>query len=115
LNHSQDKMVTLARLTPALSVVAAGVMSMGLVVHRRALSKGLSAHRTAGTAIALTGGLAMLSMVAIAWPEPQLLVAVGLLNCLLLALLATAGNLPLLHAPAIACGGLASLVGFHWA
>jgi hypothetical protein len=115
LHHATEKWVTFGRLAPALSVVAAGILAIGLVVHRRALAKALASHRTAGTAIALTGGLAMLAMVAIAWPEPQLLVAVGLLNCLLLALLATAGNLPLLHAPAIACGGLASLVGFHWA
>ncbi|MBC7852528.1 MAG: hypothetical protein IAF94_03745, partial [Pirellulaceae bacterium] len=114
LHHSLDKMVTLARLTPALSVVAAGVLAMGLVVHRRALERGLSAHRTAGTAIALCGGLAMLAMVAIAWPEPQLLLAVGIVNFVLLALLAVAGNLPLLHGASIACGTLACLVGFHW-
>lgn len=115
LHHSQDKMVTLARLTPALSVVAAGVLAMGLVLHRRALAKRLSAHRTAGTAIALCGGLAMLAMVAIAWPEPQLLLAVGIVNFVLLALLAIAGNLSLLHGAAIACGSLASLVGLHLA
>lgn len=115
LHHSAEKWVTLGRLSPALSVVAAGILAIGLVVHRRALAKALAPHRTAGTAIALIGGLAMLAMVGIAWPEPQLLVAVGLLNCLLLALLAVAGNLPLLHAPAMACGSLACLVGFHWA
>jgi hypothetical protein len=114
LHHSADKMVTLARLTPALSIVGAGVLAMGLVVHRRALARGLSAHRTAGTAIALCGGLAMLAMVAIAWPEPKLLLAVGTVNCVLLVLLAVVGNLPLLHGAAIACGALACLVGFHW-
>ncbi|MGI8979196.1 MAG: hypothetical protein ACR2FY_08220 [Pirellulaceae bacterium] len=114
LHHSLDKMVTLARLTPALSVVAAGVLALGLVVHRRALARTLSAHRTAGTAIALCGGLAMLAMVAIAWPEPQLLLAVGIVNLVLLALLAVVGYLPLLHGAAIACGTLACQVGFHW-
>ena len=56
LHHSPDKLVTLARLTPALSVVAAGVLAIGLLVHRRALAPALSAYRTAGTAIALCGG-----------------------------------------------------------
>lgn len=114
LHHSADKMVTLARLTPSLSVLAAGVLAIGLLVQRRALARSLSAYRTAGTAIALCGGLAMLVMVGIAWPEPQLLLAVGAINFLLLALLAVAGNLPLLHGAAVACGAQACLVGFHW-
>lgn len=115
LHHSAERMVTLARLTPSLSIVAAGVLAVGLLVHRRALAPALSAYRTAGTAIALCGGLTMLAMVGIAWPEPELLLAVGAVNFLLLTLLAVAGNLSLLHGAAIACGGLACLIGFHLA
>lgn len=115
LHHSLDRSVTLARLTPALSIAAAGVLAIGLLVHRRALASALAAYRTAGTAIALGGGLAMLVMVAIAWPEPELLLAVGLVNFVLLAVLAVAGELSLLHGAAIACAALAVLVGYHLA
>jgi hypothetical protein len=115
LHHSLDRSVTLARLTPALSIAAAGLLAVGLLVHRRAMASTLAAYRTAGTAIALCGGLAMLVMVSIAWPEPQLLLAVGLVNFVLLAVLAVAGELSLLHGAAIACGALAALVGYHMA
>ena len=50
-----------------------------------------------------------------AWPRPDLLVAVGLVNFALLLGVAIAANLPLLHAVAIANFTLAYLVGAHLA
>ncbi len=113
LHETTGRLATLARLTPSLSLAAAALLAIGLVIQRRTVAKVLAPHKTAGTAIAILSGLFMLGMVALAWPKPELLLAVGIVNCVLLTALAIAGNLPLLHAAAIACGTLAATVGFH--
>lgn len=105
---------TLAQLSPLLSLAAAVIVGAGLLVQSRARHKRLATIRTTGTALALCGAALMAMLVALAWPNPELLIAVGLVNGAALVTLAVLCNLPALHWGAVACGGLAYLVGFHW-
>jgi hypothetical protein len=106
---------TIAQASPGLSLAAAAALTLGLVIHRRTTAKDLAAYQTAGTAIVLSAGIALLMFAAFTWPEPELLLAVGLLNCLVLAALGVLAGLPLLFAPAVACGALAATIGLHLA
>jgi hypothetical protein len=104
---------TLADLSPSLSLVAAVILGTGGLVHRRIVQPGLAAWRTAGTAIALVGAAAMLACVVLAWPRPELLVAVGTLSFIALTVLALVLSLAPLHVPAILSLALAGLISFH--
>ncbi|MCH5374092.1 MAG: hypothetical protein JJ992_08955, partial [Planctomycetes bacterium] len=113
LSHADSLRYAVANLAPVVSVVAGLIMASGLVVHLRTEARALAALRTAGTALAIAGAMLMLSALVLAWPRPDLLLVVGLVNFATLAVLAVVGRLPVLHAPAVACLGLAALVGFH--
>jgi hypothetical protein len=115
LVRSEPRWPSIARLSPGLSLAAAAILSLGLLIHRRTLAKNLAAYQTAGTAILLFAGTLLLILVGFTWPDPELLVAVGLINCIVLATLGTIAELPLLYAPAAACAALASVIGLHLA
>lgn len=103
----------LGTISPALSIVGAMIAVTGLLIFRRVLSKELVAYQTAGIAVAITGGMAMLAAVVAAWPQPELLIAVGLANCAVLVSMAVLARLPVLHVAAIGCLAGAVLIGFH--
>jgi hypothetical protein len=103
----------LARLSPGLSIPAAIMLALGLVMHMRTTAVRLSAWRTTGTAISVLGGALLMALVAIAWPEPELLLAIGLINCLILAGMGAVSGLPVLYVPAVACAALAVTIGLH--
>ncbi|MDX1946404.1 MAG: hypothetical protein SFU86_13470 [Pirellulaceae bacterium] len=111
--RAHDRWHVLGQLSPALSLGAAAILALGLLIHHRATGKRLATMQTAGTAILVGGGLLLLLLVVAAWPEPELLLAVALLNAALLVGLALASRLALLHAPAIACLAIAALIGLH--
>lgn len=104
---------SIAQLAPVLSLVAAVILATGLLVHRRLVHPRWAAQRTAGTALAVGGAMLMGAAVVFAWPRPDLLIAVGLTNGVMLVGLALRGNLPILHVAAVACLALASLVALH--
>lgn len=106
---------TVSALSPGLSLAAAAVLSMGLVIHQRLTATRLTEMRTVGTALAVFGSLLITASVVSAWPRPHLLIAVGLVDFLALTLLAIRANLPLLHVGAVTSLSLAGLVGFHLA
>ncbi len=113
LSKSESLHMALAWLSTPLSLPAVVVLATGLALHRLVSSTRLATLKTAGTALALTGGVMMLTAVVFAWPEPQLLITVGAFSFVALTLLAVVGRLAALHVPAIACGTLACLVAFH--
>ena len=115
LIKAEPRWLAAARLTPIFSLAAGSTAALGLLLHRRTTARALAGVRTTGTVIWLLGGLTMLLMVALAWPQPGLLFAVGLVNAILLVGLAIAADLGLLYAPAIGCLALAGLIGFHMA
>jgi hypothetical protein len=104
---------SIAQLGPVFSLVAAVILATGLLVHRRIVQPRLAAMRTTGTALAVVGAMLMAAAVVFAWPRPDLLIAVGLTNGVILIGLALRGNLPILHVAAVGCLALASLVAFH--
>jgi hypothetical protein len=111
--HADGLRLTLAQLAPSLSVVAAVVLGTGGLIRRRMIDKSLAMWHTAGTSIALAGGAAMLLCLVLAWPRPELLVAVGLVNFLALTGLTLALGVSALHVPAILAIALSALIGFH--
>ena len=113
LVRSEPRWPAASRLSPGLSLAAATILALGLLIHRRTLARNLSAFRTAGTAILVFAGVLLLMFVGFTWPDPELLVSVGLLNCVLLVMLGLIAELPLLYIPAVACAGLASMIGLH--
>jgi len=113
LSHADSLRTALAWLSTPLTLPAVVVLATGLALHRRVTARSLTSLRTVGTALALFGGFLMLVTVGLAWPEPELLVAVGLFGFGALTALAWAGRLPALHVAALACGTLAYLTGFQ--
>jgi len=113
LMKAEPRWLAAARLTPIFSLAAGSATALGLLLHRRTTARVMAGVRTAGTVIWLLGGTTMLLMVVLAWPQPELLLAVGLVNAVLLTTLALAANLSLLFAPAVLCVALSALMGFH--
>ncbi|MFQ5735158.1 MAG: hypothetical protein ACE5KM_24760, partial [Planctomycetaceae bacterium] len=109
-----DMRLTLAALSPVVSIIAVMVTATGLLIHRRAVRESLAATRTAGTAIALCGSAVMLVGLGLAWPRPELLVAVGVVDVVALTVLALTARLPALHVPAIISAALTVLTAVHW-
>jgi len=110
---------TLSLLSPLVSLLAATLTAAGLVIQQRMSGSALAAekiagYRTTGTAIAIFGGVLVLAAVALAWPRPDLLVEVGLLNAIAFSALAFMAEMPELQLFATASFSLACLVGFHW-
>ncbi|MCH7727963.1 MAG: hypothetical protein IH991_16025, partial [Planctomycetes bacterium] len=88
---------TLAKLSTALSPVAAVILATGLFVHQRTVSKSLAKIRTVGTTLVLFGSALLTAVVYFAWPEPHMLIAVGLANAAILFGLGFYNRLPILH------------------
>lgn len=103
----------LRSLSPLLSLVVAATLAAGLFAHRRVVQPDLIAYRTTGTGLAILSAGFMLLMVGFAWPQLDLLMAVGLLNFAILSFLAVIGDLALLHVLAVGCLALAYLAGFQ--
>ena len=114
LMKAEPRWLAAARLSPTLSLAAGATMAIGLLLHGRTTARKLSGVRTTGTFILILGGAAMVLMVVLAWPQPELLLGVGLVNAILLLLLAVAADLSLLLAPAVACLVLSTVIGLHW-
>jgi hypothetical protein len=113
LSHAEAWREAVASLSPVLSLMAAAILATGLLVHRRTEARSLAAIRTSGTALAVAGAMLMVSALVLAWPRPELLILVGLVNGVMLTVLALMGRLPVLHVPAVGCAALAGLIGFH--
>lgn len=111
--RSGEWKTTFELMSPVFSVFSVLITAGGLVVHLRATRPDLAGQRTAGTTISLAGSALMLIGLGFAWPQPDLLIAVGLVDAVALTGLAIAGRLPVLHIPAIAAVAFTSLVTLH--
>ncbi len=112
MHRSQSPVTAMEWLSPTLSVVAAAVVALGLGTSSRAADKH-TGWRTAALAIAILGASLMTANLLFAWPEPTLLMIVGLFSFVSLSLLAAIFRQPVLHGSALVCLTLAYLVGFH--
>jgi hypothetical protein len=97
-----------------LAMVALPVLACGLSV-MRAAGEGSSAGmlRTIGTILAIIGVGVMLAALPLAWPQPAMLLAVGLFDAVALAWVALRQRLPIAHAGAAASATLVYLTGYH--
>ncbi|MFV2065677.1 MAG: hypothetical protein ACC645_01765, partial [Pirellulales bacterium] len=100
---------------PLVPLIAMPVVAGALVAMRRlANTQPAAGLRTGSMAVALTGLVAMLAAVAMAWPNPLGLILVALLNYTGFTFVAFRYRLPGIHGMALGCLGLAYLTGFHW-
>jgi hypothetical protein len=106
---------TFKELSPLLSLVATSVLTLGLVVHRRALTRSLAVLRTAGTSILLIGGALLIFLWVVAWPRPDLMLNVSLLTGALLLAIAIRTSIPALHAAAVSTLSVGIVIAFFWA
>lgn len=104
---------TLSWLSPLVSVAAASTLAIGLRIHRGADADHLSPLRTGGTALSIFSGLLMAGCLALVWPHPGLLTAIGLTNFVILVALARLSGFMGVLVPAIESLALAGLVGLH--
>ncbi len=101
-------------LAAPLSLAAMPVLSAGLILQRRLpADTKLEGHRTAATMIALFGVVLQLAALVLAWPQPMLIVAVGVLAAACLAYLALHYDFPACHAGAMIGATIAFLAAFY--
>jgi len=106
--------ITLHCLAIPLTLAALSVLSAGLRVMRGMADDPASeGYRTAGTTVALLGVVLQLASIIMAWPQPLLIVAAGLIGAASLAYLALRYDFPAAHSGAMLCLALAYLAGFN--
>ena len=103
---------TLAVLSPSLSLAASVVMGIGIAVHWRCESQQSAETRTAGTTLAVLGSLLMAGAMILAWPSPDVLIAVSVVTAIAFVVLAHVGQVAALHAGAAVAATLAYLLIF---
>ncbi|MBA4018475.1 MAG: hypothetical protein C0483_15010 [Pirellula sp.] len=119
LAKSEQFTLTLARLAPLASMLAAPLLAAGLLLWRRLQDPELLKERIAGTALAVAGMGAMTAAVAVAWPIPAGMLPVALVNAAVFTWVAlrssnsTGSGIGAAHLPAALCGAAAYLVGLH--
>lgn len=92
---------TASTLSPLVSLVASAVVAIGTLVHLQLTGTVLHGQRMMGTAIAILGASLMASAVLLAWPQPDLLIAVAIINFVALSAFALFSHIHPLHIPAI--------------
>ncbi|NQT13788.1 MAG: hypothetical protein HQ582_13630 [Planctomycetes bacterium] len=104
----------LDRTSVLFALAAIPILATGLTVVRSTTrDKTLGPYRTAGTMVALVAVGIMLAALAIAWPQPLAVMAVGVFNAAALVFVAFRYRFPVAHAGAIACMGLVYLTAYH--
>ena len=73
----------------------------------------MTSRDIAATAVTLLGASLMVATVVLAWPSPDRLIAVGVVNFVVLSWFGFATGLAPLHFPALECLALAGLIAFH--
>ncbi len=110
---SSNRLETFAYLTPLISIIEILLMGTGLVLHHRKGSDHSPHWSLTGSSIAICSALMILVNFAIAWPRVEIMIVLGIVNCISLTLLASMGRFALCHIPALLSGAVAGLLGFH--
>ncbi|WP_254512142.1 hypothetical protein [Anatilimnocola floriformis] len=103
------------QLSPLLCLAVTSILALGIVVHRRALTRSLATFRTVGTTIALIAGSLLIALWVVAWPVPELMLNVSILTGGLLLAVAIRTKIPALHAAAVGSLSIGVVVAFFWA
>ncbi len=102
----------LEQLSPLVALAGTPALASGLFVWQRMRNPELAAARTAGTAVAVLGGVIMVAALAFAWPQPALIAAVALVDFVVLSAVAVLFDIAAAHLlawPALAIGWLVVL------
>jgi hypothetical protein len=114
-SHAETLQISsvLPLLAGPLCLASIPVLLIGLHLHR-CIPCGANAEgqRTAGTTTALVGAVLQLASLALAWPQPLLIAAVGILAAGCLVYLALRYDFPAVHAGAMFAAGAAYLAVF---
>lgn len=101
------------RLSPLLSLCGIPALGVGLFLWQRLRDADQPGPRTAGASVAAAGSLVMIGSLAVGWPDPATLLPIALVNFSVFSAIAILLLIPAAHLPALACGVLAYVLGFH--
>jgi hypothetical protein len=102
-----------ARLTPLFTLVSLALTACGVFWQQRTTAKSLAVWRTGATSLAIGSGAALLLWLVLAWPRPELLVLLALIDAVALAAIALAAYFPVLYAIAWLAASLGLLFLLH--
>lgn len=111
--NTTNRLETFSCLTPLFSLMEILLLGLGLVLHHRKNGDETPHWAFTGSSIAIFSALMILVNFAIAWPRVDILVVLGIINCISLSILAIQGRFPLCHIPALIAAAIAGLLGFH--
>lgn len=112
--HTQGARLALDYLALPLAILSLPVLASGMTIMRAAGdSKGEGLLHTIGTILAMVGTAVMVVAVGMAWPQPAMLIIVGMLVAVTLAWIAMRESMPLAHAGAMGAVTMVYLTGFH--
>ena len=113
LFKSADALAALRVLAPAACLLGAVPLTVGLTLWNRLAGAAQSGLRTAGTSVAVLGGLVSLAALGLGWPEAGALLVVAVLEFIVFTAVALTCRLPAAHLPAAACLAIAGLLGVY--
>ncbi len=102
-----------ARLTPLLSLVALATTACGVFWQQRTTAQSLAVWRTAAIAVAVSSSASLLVWLVLAWPRPELLLILALVDAAALAAIAWSAGFPILYGVAWTIAGFGLLVAMH--
>ena len=106
--------IALHCLTVPLALAAFSLLSVGLQIMRGMDDKSQSeGYRMAATTVAIIGLVLQLASIVMAWPQPILIVVVGVIGAASLAYIALRYDFPVAHAGVMICLAMAYLAGFY--
>lgn len=109
-----DWLTTISELSVCQCFIGSTLLFGGLSLYRRSSTRETLIWRTTGASLAVFAGSLMLIAIALAWPHPEYIAIVGILNFAVLAVAAWRGRFPSLAGIAYLNLGLAFFVVVHW-
>ncbi|QDT92106.1 hypothetical protein [Gimesia algae] len=111
--NTTNRLETFSCLTPLFSLMEILLLGLGLVLHHRKNGDETPHWALTGSSIAILAGLMILINFAISWPRVDILIVLGIVNCISLSILAIQARFALCHIPALISAAIAGLLGFH--
>ncbi|WP_417380853.1 hypothetical protein [Gimesia sp.] len=111
--NTTNRLETFSCLTPLFSLMEILLLGLGLILHHRKNGDDTPHWALTGSSIAVFSTLMILINFAISWPRVDILVVLGIVNCISLSILAIQARFALCHIPALISAAIAGLLGFH--
>ncbi|MEX2187117.1 MAG: hypothetical protein WD875_10000 [Pirellulales bacterium] len=104
---------TLQRIAPLATLAGLPALAMGMLFWRRVTDRDLVREQTAGIGVGVLGAVVMVAALALAWPNPQTLLAASLVNAAAFLLVGVWFAVPQAHVVVGVCLMTATLVAYH--